>query len=62
MEQLVFLKSIKKLDKYLNRKTEIDIGNVVIAAKMSLDNVIKISDINSFNWNLAPKLEIKNIK
>ena len=60
----LFKKSIKKLDKYLNRKTEIDnIGNVVIAAKMSLDNVIKISDMNLFNWNLAPKLEIKkNIK
>ena len=60
----LFEKSVKKLEKYLNKKTEIDnIGNVVIAAKMSLDNVIKISDMNLFNWNLAPKLEIKkNIK
>ena len=60
----LFEKSVKKLEKYLNKKTEIDnIGNVVIAAKVSLDNVTKISDMNLFNWNLAPKLEIKkNIK
>ena len=56
----LFEKSVKKLEKYLNKKTEIDnIGNVVIAAKVSLDNVIKISDMKLFNWNLAPKLEIK---
>ena len=57
----LFKKSLNKLNKYLDTsQLVININDVIKSAKISYKSVIEIDDINSFDWGLAPTLEIKN--
>ena len=59
----LFKKSLNKLNKYLDTsQLIININDVIKSAEISYKSVIEIDDINSFDWSLAPRLEIKNEK
>ena len=56
----LFKKTFSKLNKYVNdTKLIININDVIKSAETSYKSVIKINDINTFNWDLAPLLKIK---
>ena len=57
----LFKKSIKKLELYKDKKLIIQNINIIIdAANKSYKLVSEIDDIKSFNWGLAPMLEIRD--
>ena len=56
----LFKKTLSKLNKYTDSSDLIiNINDVIKSAETSYKSVIKINDINTFNWNLAPLLKIK---
>ena len=59
----LFKKSLDKLNKYLDTSQAItNINDVIKSADISYKNVIEIDDIDSFDWSLAPTLEIEDEK
>ena len=59
----LFKKSLDKLNKYLDTSQAItNINDVIKSAEISYKNVIEIDDIDSFDWSLAPILEIEDEK
>jgi len=59
----LFKKSLDKLNKYLDTSQAIiNINDVIKSAEISYKNVIEIDDIDSFDWSLAPTLEIEDEK
>ena len=58
----LFKKSIKKLDLYIDTIQIIsNINDIIKAAHDSYEYIQQIDDINLFNWNLAPSLEVENV-
>ena len=56
----LFKKTLSKLNKYADISDLIvNINDVIKSAEISYKSVIKINDINTFNWNLVPLLKIK---
>ena len=57
----LFKKSLNKLNKYYDTSQPvININDVIKSAEISYKNVMEINDISSFDWSLAPTLEIKD--
>ncbi len=59
----LFKKTLSKLNKYVDHtKLIININDVIKSAEISYESVIKINDISTFNWSLAPVLQIEDEK
>ena len=59
----LFNKALSKLNKYIDHDELIlNINSVIESAKISYQIVIEINDISKFNWDLAPRLDVKDQK
>ena len=57
----LFKKSIKKLDNYINSiELILNINDVIESAYKSYKYIQTIDDMNKFDWELAPKLELND--